>query len=358
MKHFVPVTIAMILVILFGESTFFWQDKFQTPLVPRPGLGNDADSITLLFAGDIMLDRGVEYYIQKNGGDWRFPFLNIADFLQKADLVFGNLESVISDKGEKQGSIYSFRADPRTLEGLSFAGFDVLSVANNHSLDYGSEALVDSIQRLKDAGIIPVGGGSTNKEAYAPALKYFYTSKYSSVTTISILAYTAVGSSLWEASENTPGIAWVDEHNLAEFTQRIKDAKKEVDILVLSIHFGEEYQTQPNDMQQLIAKSAVIAGADIVIGHHPHVIQLIEPEGSSDVRPEGTQSPREPERPVERYKEGWIAYSLGNFIFDQGFSKETTEGLLLEVTIHNKKITRVSPRPIHLNSLFQPRLAE
>ena len=203
MKHFTLFAIVgTIYAILFGGTFFFWHDKFL--LFPKLSLGetklsldNDTDTITLLFAGDIMLDRGVEFYINQHN-DWKLPFLHIADTLKNADLTFGNLESVISDKGENQGSIYSFRADPKALEGLIFAGFDVLSVANNHSLDYGSDALLDSIQRLKDSGIVPIGGGSNRYEANAPVFKRYYTSKYDSAgTIIAILAYTTMGSPLW-----------------------------------------------------------------------------------------------------------------------------------------------------------------
>jgi poly-gamma-glutamate capsule biosynthesis protein CapA/YwtB (metallophosphatase superfamily) len=348
-QYFILAIISAIYVTLFAGSVAFWHDKFQASLVPKSDLSKTksdlGNEITMLFTGDIMLDRGVEFYITQHN-DWKWPFLLIADTLKNADLTFGNLESVISDKGQNLGSIYSFRADPKALEGLTSAGFDVLSVANNHSLDYGSDALQDSIQRLKDSGIVPIGGGNNRYEANAPILKHFYASKYDSTgTTIAMLAYTATGSPLWQAGENSPGIAWVNESKIPEFQQDIKQTKQKADVLIVSVHFGEEYQTQPSVMQKLIAQSAVDAGANIVIGHHPHVVQLIEPEGSS-----------EPERPVEQYKEGWIAYSLGNFVFDQGFSKETMEGLLLEVKVEGKQITRVIPRVIRMNSSFQPDL--
>ncbi|MDO8473994.1 MAG: CapA family protein [bacterium] len=309
--------------ILFAGSLMFWHGKFQASLVP---LDPEGDAITLLFAGDIMLDRGVEFYIRQHN-DWRWPFLRIADTLQKADLVFGNLESVISNKGQNLGSIYSFRADPKAIEGLMFAGFDVVSVANNHSLDYGPEAFLDSLARLKEAEIAYVGGGADKERVYSPVIKEVRGTK------IGFLGYTNLGSPLWQATENTPGIAWVDEGTLPKFQEGIRAAKQQSDILVVSVHFGEEYQTQPNKTQVLIAKSAIDAGADIVIGHHPHVVQ-----------------------PVEQYKNGWITWSLGNLVFDQGFSPETMRGLLLEVTVKEKQITQVVPRVIRLNSFFQPEL--
>ena len=346
MKRIPPLLVAIIIYsILFGGSAIFWHDKFQasviTSLVQK-------DYITLLFTGDIMLDRGVEFYITQHN-DWKWPFLRIANTLQEADLVFGNLESVISDKGENLGSIYSFRADPKALEGLTFAGFDVLSVANNHSLDYGMDALRNSMNRLKETGITPIGAGENKTEAYSPTIVEVKGVK------VGFLAYTTQGSPAWEATETGSGVAWIDTANLQDISQQIDLAKRQADLLIVSVHFGEEYQTQPNETQKLIAKSAIDAGANIVIGHHPHVVQLIEPEDSSDVRPEDSV-PREPERPVERYKDGWIAYSLGNFVFDQGFSPETMEGILLEVKIEGKQITQVIPRVIRMNDSFQPEL--
>src|SRR3989344_8219186 len=309
-------TILISSILLLGGSFFLWSEQAQAP--NNEGQENKKESV-LLFAGDIMLNRGVEFYTKENGSDWRFPFLNIAGFLQKADLVFGNLESVISDKGEKQGSIYSFRADPRALEGLVFAGFDVLSVANNHSFDYGAEAFLDSISRIESQGIATLGAG-INREA---AQKLFI--KEMQGTKVGMLAYTNTGSPLWEVGDTTFGVAWVDEHNLAEFSQRIKDAKKEADILVVSIHFGEEYQKEPSTTQELIAKTAIGSGADMVVGHHPHVVQpLVQYQAGM---PAGRQ--------------GWIAYSLGNFVFDQGFSKETMAGLMLKATVRNKEIFSV-----------------
>ena len=313
-------------LILAAGSFVFWQEKFQTASVVLPLKQSieEESAGTLLFVGDIMLNRGVEWYIRQNGENWKWPFLRIADTLQKADLAFGNLESVISDKGENLGSIFSFRAKPESVEGLLFAGFDVLSVANNHSLDYGIEAFTDSMERMRHSGIATVGGGITKEGAHTPVMKDIKGTK------IGFLGYTNLGSPLWQAG-NAPGVAWVDQYTIGEFQDTIRTTKQQSDILIVSVHFGEEYQTQPSETQKLIAKSAIDAGADIVIGHHTHVVQ-----------------------PVEQYKKGWIAWSLGNFVFDQGFSPETMQGLVLEVVVQDKKITKVSPRSIYLNSEFQP----
>lgn len=288
------------------------------------------DSILLYAVGDIMLDRGVEYNIRKYGnGDYKFPFLKSANYLKKADIIFGNLESVISDKGEKIGSINSFRADPKFIEGLKYAGFNIVSTANNHSLDYGVSALEDSLKRLKSEGIEYAGAGFNEEEAFS--LKIMEAKG----TKIGFLAFCGIGSQLWRASENSSGIAFVSKENIEEIKKIIKEAKEKADIIIVSFHIGTEYETNQNDLQTYLYHSIIDAGADLVIGHHPHVIQ-----------------------PIEGYEGKWIAYSLGNFIFDQSFSKSTMEGVLLKVSIKNRGIENVDFEKFQINEYFQPELKE
>lgn len=305
----------------------FWTEFYQTAdVVDFSGMKRTLldKPITLMFVGDIMLDRGVEYVIETAGKDnWHWPFLKIADDLKQADVLFGNLESVISDKGKKVGSIYSFRADPKAIEGLIYAGFDVLSVANNHIFDYGREAMEDSFLRLKQAGIDYVGGGFSEKEAHSPLIKEVKGIK------IAFLAYTNLGSKYWQAKENNSGIAWLDER----IGEDIKVAKSQADLIIVSMHWGEEYEPQPNSEQKYFTRLAVDSGADLVVGHHPHIVQLIE-----------------------ECKGGYVAYSLGNFVFDQGFSEETMRGLILEVLIEDAKIKEVIPKEIRINRFFQPEI--
>lgn len=277
--------------------------------------------ITIFAVGDIMLDRGIEYKVKKEGnGDFKFPFLKIADYLKKADILFGNLESVVSNKGAKVGSIYSFRAEPEAINGLTYAGFDILSVANNHIFDYGRAAMEDSFKRLEKAGINYVGGGLDERKIRSGITKEIKGTK------ITFLAYTNKGSEYWQAGENKSGIGWLDE----KIKDDIKKAKEKSDLVIVSFHWGEEYQSQPNKEQEYFAHLAIDSAADLVIGHHPHTIQ-----------------------PIEKYKNGWIAYSLGNFIFDQSFSEETTKGLLLKVVVEDKKIKEVSSKEIKISEDFQ-----
>jgi len=283
---------------------------------------------TLLFSvGDIMLDRGVEAKVRENGSNWQWPFLEIEDELEKADILFGNLESPISDKGVKVGSIYSFRADPGSIEGLASSGFDVLSMANNHMLDYQSTAFEDTMDALNEAGIQYVGAGRDKKEAFGLKIVESNGNK------IGFLAYTNLGPEAWKA-EKGAGMAWLGEDYEDLLQDAVKRAKKMVDVLAVSVHAGIEYSKEPDRFQVEFSKICIENGADLVIGHHPHVTQK-----------------------VEAYKEGFIAYSLGNFVFDQDWSEETMQGLLLKVLIENGKIKEVIQTKVSINERFQPELA-
>jgi len=282
--------------------------------------------ITLGFVGDIMLDRGMKSSVEKYGnGDYIFAFEKIKDYLNSFDILFGNLEGPISDKGTLSGSIYSFRMEPRSAMSLKEAGFDILSVANNHMGDWGRVAIEDTFQNLENAGIIFSGGGENKGEAYE--IKTI--SKGG--TKIAYLSFSEFGKGYLEATDSFAGIAVISDEKLKSGIER---AKSENDIVIISFHFGIEYKKEPNNYQKSMAHMAIDYGADLVVGHHPHVVETIE-----------------------KYKDRYIAYSLGNFVFDQHFSKETMEGLVLRATVENKKITDVSSDKIVINKYYQPELA-
>ncbi len=283
------------------------------------------DAIKIIFVGDIMLSRGVASQIKKQN-DFRYPFLAIADTVRAADLAFGNLEGPISDGGRDQGSIYSFRAHPTVLQGLTFAGFDVLSVANNHMWDWGDEALLDTVKILGSHGITPVGAGEDELSANSPVVRQVGGTK------VAFFAYTTLYPPRLEASSSTPGVSRFDEDVVAT---TIGAAKQFADIVVVSLHWGEEYESNANAYQKRVARMLVDAGADIVVGHHPHVIQE-----------------------VEEYKNGLIFYSLGNFVFDQNFSNATMEGLMMEVTVTDGGVATARQIPIKISPTFQPYIPE
>lgn len=286
----------------------------------------EAGIVRLGFVGDIMLDRAVAGAVATKGkGDYRFPFMRIKPVLENYDILFGNLEGTISDKGSDRGSPYSFRMHPDSIAGLVYAGFDILSLANNHSNDWGKEAFIDTLYRLEDASIAPVGAGLDEAHAYG------YQLVTKNGTRIAYLAASEFNNGL-AAQGPFLGIAIADRSALLK---SIAQANKEADVVVVSFHFGEEYQRDPTDFQKRISRAAIDAGADLIVGHHPHVV------GS-----------------LERYERGLIAYSLGNFVFDQNFSKETMEGALLEVTVEHRAIRDAKLISLSLTSAFQPRLSQ
>ncbi len=280
--------------------------------------GEVIEDVELLFVGDIMMSRYIGELISREGGS-DFLFEYVRDVLSDADIVFGNFESPVSRRGVDQGGIYSFRTDPDALGGLARAGFDIVSLANNHIFDWGSEALVDSPKHLEEHGILSVGVGGTDLEAREPKV---ITRKGVSVA---FLAY-----SQFAPKKSIPAVARLDEDLVIKDIQSIRTSNA-ADIIVVTVHWGDEYETQENVDQQRLARLFVDAGADIIIGHHPHVLQS-----------------------VEEYNNGLIAYSLGNFIFDQNFSTDTRKSTILRVEVNKGGFKKYSLLPINFTQIFQP----
>jgi len=292
------------------------KERLDIPDIREP------DFITFDFLGDIMLDRGVRASVNKNfNGDYSALFTKI-DYLDKADIVFANLEGTASDKGKDGGSLYSFRMDPSVVPALKGASFSVLSMANNHIGDWGRDAFVDTLNRLKENEIAYTGGGMNSAEAENPTIIEKYGMK------IGFLGFSDVGPSAMAANEERAGILLASN---PRFDQIVKNAANQVDYLIVSFHWGEEYKTKNNSRQQQLAYKAIDNGAKIVVGHHPHVMQN-----------------------TEVYKNGFIAYSLGNFIFDQKFSKETMQGMLLELKLYKSGDIKIKKDTVKLNNYFQP----
>jgi poly-gamma-glutamate synthesis protein (capsule biosynthesis protein) len=290
----------------------------------KEGMLDDSEPnfVTLLFGGDLMLDRGVESSVRKNfKGDYSSLFEKLT-ILKEADILFANLEGPASEKGADRKNLYSFRMDPSIIPALKGAGFSVLSVANNHMGDWDREAYFDTLQRLKENEISYTGGGINLSEAERPTILEKNGIK------IGYLGFSDKGPTWLKAIEKESGILLVSN---PRFNEIIKNASSLVDYLVVSIHFGEEYQKKHNERQEFLAHLAIDNGAKIVIGHHPHVME-----------------------DTEIYKNGLIAYSLGNFIFDQYFSKDTMEGMLLQVKLSKDGSMLIQKNILQLNKVFQP----
>lgn len=280
---------------------------------------------TLLFGGDVMLSRGINNVMKKRD-DYTYPFHQLKDLVSSADIAVVNLEGPISSHGKNVGSIYSFRADPKAIEGLTFAGIDIVSLANNHAGDYGPDALSETFEILEGEGIEVVGAGPDMTSARAPSFVNINGLK------IAFLGATPLAPAWLMRASSTPAVAPFSEQWILD---GIDDARKQgADIIVILPHWGNEYETSSLRSQKDMARNFIDSGATLVIGHHPHVVQE-----------------------VERYKNGVIAYSLGNFVFDQNFSEDTHNGLLLKIFFKGKDISSVEEIPIQFSSSYQPYVA-
>lgn len=291
---------------------------------PRHTISESEPTLELIAVGDIMLARAIGHIMAEHN-DWTYPFRELREMTTAADLAVGNLEGPISERGVQQGSIYSFRADPRTITGLTDAGFDVLTVANNHMWDYGPDAFRDTLAHLSLAGMHATGGGDDALSAHTPVIRT------ANGIRVAFLGYTNLIPKARDTSNASPAIAYLDPEVA---TADIIRAGQEADIVVVLVHWGEEYQTRASGMQRDTARALIDAGATLVIGHHPHVVQEIEPYGT-----------------------GLIAYSLGNFVFDQNFSPDTRRGLALRVTLDKDGIVSHEPLPLIFSKSFQPMIA-
>jgi poly-gamma-glutamate synthesis protein (capsule biosynthesis protein) len=309
---------------LADANTNWVQEKVGAPDIKDPNF------VTMAFGGDIMLDRGVRDSVVKNfNDDYSALFENLSVF-KNSDISFANLEGAVSDQGIDKHNLYSFRMDPDVIPTLGGAGLNILSVANNHIGDWGIPAFTDTLSRLDENEILYTGGGLNKADADAPTIINKYGMK------IGFLGFSDVGPNDMAAGDNTPGILLASDPN---FDSIVQNAAKQVDYLVVSFHFGDEYQTKHNARQEYLAHEAVDDGAKIVIGTHPHV-----PEDTEVYSRKGcTQSSCT----------SYIAYSLGNLVFDQSFSANTMQGMLLEIKLNKDGSMTVKKDTTQLNSAFQ-----
>jgi poly-gamma-glutamate synthesis protein (capsule biosynthesis protein) len=289
-------------------------------------------AIRLLATGDIIPARCV-YARQLAYQDFRHAFLATADVLRAADITVGSLDASLSDAGEPIGCMrtFSLLAPARSIEGLTFAGFDVMTVASNHAKDCGAsvcgdQALLDTLANLEAAGIAPVGGGRNLAEARSGRVLTVNGVRFA------FLGYDEVATSDYGATEATPGTAPLAFGLVAEDVARLR---AEADVVIVLNHWGAEYTTIPTERQRGLAREAVSAGATLVIGNHPHAVQA-----------------------VESLDGGIVAYALGNFVFDQDWSLETQQGVVLEAVFHGARLVSVRFLPIHIYDQHQPRWAE
>ena len=256
------------------------------------------DPVRLIFVGDIMLDDEPGRVVRR-GGD---PLAAFAAVLNDADYRIGNLECPIATAGKPlDNKLFSFRADPRVLRVLE-GRFDALGVANNHSGDHGQAAFLETLSHLAGHGIAVFGGGRTLAEAHRPLWIEIRGLR------IAVLGYNEFKPRSFEAGAEWPGIAWSED---AQVVADIRAARAAgADLVIPFMHWGWERERQPSERQRQLARTMIDAGADLVVGGHPHVTQ-------------GT----------EYYQGKLIVYSLGNFVFDGFDYPAAKNGWLLRLTV-------------------------
>ena len=254
--------------------------------------------VVLVATGDVSLARSVNTQIQKRH-DPTWPFIKTAEVLKKADITLINLESPLITNCPLTDTGMKFCGDSGNVAGLTFAGVDVANIANNHTKNYGEVGLEETVDVLTQNGILASG---RERVAYKEIGK----------TTFAFVGYNDVGEKEGDFSE-------------------IKEVRQKADVVVVSYHWGNEYTTQVSDRQKYLAHLVVDAGADLVIGNHPHWVQS-----------------------TEVYRDKLIVYAHGNFVFDQEWSQKTKEGVVGQYTFEDGKLVDWKLLPIKIIDFGQP----
>lgn len=240
------------------------------------------EALTFAAVGDIALSHNYEELIKHKGPD--YPFDHVRSFFWQKDIVFANLEGPLGISGKPYPLKCSLKAAPDYVKGLKNAGINVVSLANNHILDYREDAMYETMQLLEEHGILFFGAGSNLAEARRPAILE------KKGIRVGFLGYCdVVIDSPFYAGPNERGVS---PFVLEYVKQDIHALRPRVDLLALSLHWGMENFSLPLPEQIRMGRELIDSGADIILGHHPHVVQRLE-----------------------QYKQGYIAYSLGNFLF-------------------------------------------
>jgi len=320
-----------ILQILIMLVVVFWGNKVAAPVSISniPDLPEPPQITTLLAVGDIMLSRNVASTIDESD-DPSLPFGKLQTILADADITIGNLECPLDPNEKPGGQGLVFRCPARFVPSLVAAGFDALSTANNHSFDQGADNIDFTFDYLKTHGILPIGtfpkGSINNSRVLSNILER-------NGIRFGFLAYSYTAFN--DGGKSThPQIATLDIEQLQTEIGHMRQ-ENAADILIVNMHAGTEYTRHPNQEQIDFAHAAIDAGADVIIGHHPHWIQ-----------------------DIEIYKDKPIFYSLGNFVFDQMWSQDTREGLMVKLNFSDKKLDGYELLPVIIDNYCCPRLAD
>lgn len=244
---------------------------------------NSAKDFKILFVGDVMLSRTIGDSILE-GAD---PFINIKAKFDEYNIIVANLETVASENKfafQNPNKLFTFNSPVSALDTLTKNGIEVVSLANNHTMDYGAQALLNTMENLRNRGILYTGAGNNIQEAFAP--KYIFHEQ----TRIALLAFNDIENWVADASDYSAGSAFFNKDLIKT---SLDEASKNADIVIVYPHWGIEYSLSNSERQAEYGRFFIDNGADIVIGAHPHVLQN-----------------------SEEYNGKQIYYSLGNFVFD------------------------------------------
>lgn len=285
----------------------------SVPLIAPLGAHAATTDITINAVGDICFSGGSG---QSLGSPRRLLAASKAT-LRRADITYGNLETPLSSRGSKwPNKSFNFRGPLSAAPALRSAGFDVLSGANNHALDYGRTAFNDTRRVVKKNGMAYVGGGANIRDAWAPRIITVKGKK------VAFIAYSEITPTGFAATAKHSGTAYLKR--MSQATSAVRAAAKQADYVVVAPHWGIEKKYDPSKRQVNEAHALIRAGADVVLGSHPHRIQG-----------------------VEYYRNGVIAYSLGNYVFSGG-SSASHDTMILKVTLAGGKVKSASTRPVRI----------
>lgn len=289
------------------------------------------ETVRLLSTGDIIFGR-CTYTQTVNAGTTNAPFLTLGDFLRAADIAVGNMDNPVTDRVTPLGcgtGTLQFTAPVNFLDGVAWAGFDVITQGSNHLRDYGDGAVLDTLVGLDARGIGHVGGGADEEEARRPLILEVKGVRFAFLAGVNIDVGDNTG--YW-ATENRPGSAPLSVERIRE---DVADVRDQVDFVILSPQWGPEYIPVPSESQREMAEAALDAGVSLILGNHPHIVQ----GAYWDER-------------------GFVAYSHGNFVYDQSWCFYTERGTMTEVIFGNGRILSVRYIPVFVADLHRPEIAQ
>lgn len=291
-----------------------WLCTFCLAWCPLAFATEAPNQVSLVFAGDIVLDDAAGEMIRR-GED---PFADLATVFRGADIRIGNLECVIASSGSAGDKNYTFRAHPRTIPILK-RHFDALALANNHSGDFGRAAFAQMLGLLKESDLAQFGGGHDLSQAHTPLIMERKGLR------IALLGYSEFMPRSFEADYNAPGIAWSEDEQVVADIRKAR-AVYRADLVVPVMHWGWENELTSNARQRHLARVMIDAGADVVIGGHPHVTQEIE-----------------------HYKGKPIIYSVGNFVMKETDNENQRRGWLLRLQLDKQGVSRLDTVAVQIN---------